>query len=365
MKSGYETCVIFATDGPAIQAFRQSDVTVYTLTHLSWLRRKPLVEFVYDFIREWRRKKRFAELISQVQPDLVYINTSVSIAAAIAAKHSDIPCIWHIRELFSEVGGEMQAPEFLKPTIARFFRYFSSTLVVPANIVSHCMLKQSARCHSIPVHTVPNGIPASFFSENQTSNSTISDVASKNEESLVIGFPGTLRPVKGHFFFLRAIAPILHQRADLRVLITGDGTGTFKREMVELISSLGIREQVRAIGTIEDMPAFYRSCDIICVPSASESFGRTVVEAMASQRPLLASAVGGIKEIIDDRLNGLLFDYGDEEAFRSALTELLENKVMREKLAKAARKKAWEQYREETYKQRLITIIEETLAGAK
>lgn len=360
IEGGYEVRLVFASDGPAVQKFRQIGASVHILPHLSWLRRRPLVKFLFDLAREFRRRRQFVALIDQVQPSIVYVNTAVSLSAAIAAKATSLPCIWHIRELFHNVGGEMKAPAVCIPLARKCFQFFSNTVVVNSSAVGQNMIGND---YAAKVEIVPIGISDHFFSTADSLEATL--VSSVIGNKKVIGFPGTLRPPKGHFFFLRAIAPILHQRGDVEVLITGDGTENFKKEMAALIHHLGITKQVHLVGTVDDMPAFYRRCDIICVPSSSESFGRTVIEAMASQKPLLASAVGGIKEIVDDRVNGLLFDYGDEEAFRSGLTELLDDKALREHLARAARMKAWQQYQEETYQQRLIAILEETLAGAK
>ena len=107
------------------------------------------------------------------------------------------------------------------------------------------------------------------------------------------------------------------------------------------------------------MRPFYRACDVICVPSQSESFGRTVIEAFASNVPVLATRVGGIPEIIDDGVNGLLVSYGDEHALTSRLRELLQNEPLRKQLSARAFEKAKREYHEATYKARICRVVEE------
>jgi len=110
---------------------------------------------------------------------------------------------------------------------------------------------------------------------------------------------------------------------------------------------------------VPDMRCFYRACDLVCVPSRSESFGRTVIEAFAAGVPVVASAVGGICETVDHEATGLLVPFGDVEGLTRQLVRLLEDRPLRETLAARAQQKARACYSETVHVDRIRSVVEE------
>ena len=74
---------------------------------------------------------------------------------------------------------------------------------------------------------------------------------------------------------------------------------------VNRASKLASADRIHFVGWVEDMPAFYRACDMVCIPSRAEPFGRTAIEAFAVGTPVVATAVGGLQEIVEDERTGL------------------------------------------------------------
>jgi D-inositol-3-phosphate glycosyltransferase len=109
------------------------------------------------------------------------------------------------------------------------------------------------------------------------------------------------------------------------------------------------------------MPAFYRACDIVCIPSVAESFGRTVIEAFACGTPVVATAVGGIREIVTHEQTGLLVDYGDEKNLAEAVRLMLERDRLRNEVKANARRRAEALYAEGCYQQRLVGIAQDAV----
>jgi len=168
--------------------------------------------------------------------------------------------------------------------------------------------------------------------------------------------------MKGHPFFFDAVAPLLRERPELRVAVTGEGTDAFTTRLEEQIRDLGIADQVEMLGWVEDMPAFYRACDLVCIPSRAESFGRTAIEAFAAGTPVVATAVGGLQDIVTDEETGLLVPYGDKEALAGAVRRLLGDAGLWEEIAEAARREGEEKYHERVYKERIRTLVAETVS---
>ncbi len=122
-------------------------------------------------------------------------------------------------------------------------------------------------------------------------------------------FVGRLVYRKGPHILIKAFEIIRREYRDAVLIIAGEGS--MKGRLMELIDMLGLRENVAFVGKIsdEELPDLYRSVDLCVIPSLfGESFGIVAIEAMASGTPIIASNSGGLREIITDGYNGLLFE---------------------------------------------------------
>jgi glycosyltransferase involved in cell wall biosynthesis len=355
--AGWETHVAFAFEGPITDRFRAACHRVHVVPHKSWLRTRHLFRFAKYFVQERRNAHSFTNLFLEIEPNLIYINTAVSFAGALAAYRTRLPSVWHLRELFDDVEGEMRAPSVLRPLVRRTFRRYAGRLVANSESVARNMLGASFRNAAI----VPNAVDARFFDE-QRSPLEARRVFGLPEEGYVIGVPGTLRPMKGHPFFLDALANLIRRRSDVIAAIPGGGSPVYKEQLENLVEAKGLGRLVRFLGSLDDMPAFYRACDIACIPSVAEPFGRTVIEAFAVGTPVVASAVGGVRETVEDGRTGLLVPYGDVGRLAGSLERLLEDDALRGELQSNARLEAGRSYRAAVYKERLCTLVDE-LAG--
>ena len=351
-EAGWETIVVFGHEGPMIERYRASSHQVHVIPHKNWIRTNRLLHFIKVASKEFHTAISFEAVIKEHKPDIVYINTSVSFAAAQAARQLGYPVIWHIRELFSDVGGEMKVPFGFKWLIQLIFRTYSTQLVTISKAVSSNMLGKEVK----KVHIVPNAVSTSFFNDVPDRKHARKKF-DLSQNGRIIGVPGTLRPMKGHPFFLHAVAPLLDAHPDLFIAITGDGEDKYVRELKELVDALHIGARTRFLGSIDDMPSFYRACDVVCIPSVAEPFGRTVIEAFATGVPVVATDVGGIKEIVDHEKNGLLIPYGNQEALTTALMRILDDKDLSDRLSTSARQKAESHYHESSYKSRICQIV--------
>lgn len=356
-EAGWDTHVTFAFEGPIIERYRADGHEVRVVPHKSWLRTRHHAYFVRNFLRERAAARRFDEVFAEVQPDLVYVNTCVSLAGVIAARRHRAPCLWHLRELFDDVGGEMRVPFGFKPFVRACIRTRATRLVVNSEAVARNMLGPSAS----PVDVVPNAVNASFF-EHTGDQQTARRKLGLPEQGTLLGVPGTLRPMKGHPFFFNALRDL--GDADLVVAVTGGGTSAYTQELKALTERLGVAAQVRFMGYVEDMRSFYRACDLVCIPSVAEPFGRTVIEAFAAGTPVVATAVGGIRETVVDGHTGMLVAYGDTKALANRLRQVVEDAALRETLRANALAKATEAYHESVYKARICRIAAETCSGA-
>ena len=134
--------------------------------------------------------------------------------------------------------------------------------------------------------------------------------------AIVIGSAGRLAPVKGHASLLRAARVILDHRPDARVLIVG--AGPLHAELLAQASRLGIAGACVFTGARNDAHELIAAMDVFVLPSLAEGIPMALLEAMALGKPVIATAVGGVPEVIQDRVNGMLVAPGDAQALADA-----------------------------------------------
>jgi glycosyltransferase involved in cell wall biosynthesis len=142
-----------------------------------------------------------------------------------------------------------------------------------------------------------------------------------------------LRHDKGVDVLLRAVQPVLQRYASLALVIAGDGP--MRVELEDLATNLGIRRRTLFLGSqgAIEVAGLLRDCELLVVPSRMESFGIVILEAMACKRPVVASAIGGIPEIIDDGVNGILVAPEDSRALQEGVERVLADADLRTALA--------------------------------
>lgn len=153
-------------------------------------------------------------------------------------------------------------------------------------------------------------------------------------DALVVGSVGWLTPIKGHRFFIEAVAKLKPLHARLHAVIVG--SGELHAELAALAAKLGVGTSVRFLGERHDVSDCLGAMDLFVIPSLNEGMCRALVEAMAAGRPVIATRVGGIPAIVKDRQNGLLVPSGDPAALASAMAELLSRPDWAKELAASA-----------------------------
>ena len=154
-----------------------------------------------------------------------------------------------------------------------------------------------------------------------------------------IGLIGRLSRVKGHEIALRACHQLQQQGASFTLCIVGDQPNTSERRALEtLAQSLGLQEAVEWCGVRREIPSLIASMDLLIVPSLyPESFGRSVIEAQAVGRPVIASRIGAMADLIDDGTTGLLVPPGDPAALAQAMIRMMHDPALRARCVTAAR----------------------------
>ena len=148
----------------------------------------------------------------------------------------------------------------------------------------------------------------------------------------VVSLIGRLVLQKGHHDFLTAAVQVLKTLPDARFLVVGDGP--LRPELEELTRSLGIDKVVHFLGHQSDVFGLLAISDVVALPSLNEGLPYVLLEALALSRPVVATPVGGIPEVISHGETGLIVPVRAPEALATAICHLLENPHKAEELSK-------------------------------
>lgn len=163
----------------------------------------------------------------------------------------------------------------------------------------------------------------------------------------VVLCPARLDPQKNHGMLLRAFERVHRELPDAVLLLAGGrqlGSEIYERDLHTLADLIDVDGAVRWLGVRSDMSRLLAACDVVALASDWEGFGLALLEAMAAGRPVVATAVGGVPEVVSDGESGILVAAGDMFGFAKALIRLLHDDATRQRMGTAAARRARETF---------------------
>jgi glycosyltransferase involved in cell wall biosynthesis len=194
------------------------------------------------------------------------------------------------------------------------------------------------------VHTILNGIDFDRVRvpDPEASQRLRGEFGADSANLLLIA--ARIHPEKGYDILLNAM-PMIQRNGGRPSLLLVAGAGPLEAHYREMARSLGIEKHVRFLGFRQDLPALMKAADVFLLPSVAEAFGLVLAEALYLGVPVIASRVGGIPEIIDDGVDGILVPPGNAESLAAAVTSLLAHPERRQALAGAGRDKVVQRFK--------------------
>jgi glycosyltransferase involved in cell wall biosynthesis len=180
-------------------------------------------------------------------------------------------------------------------------------------------------------------------------------------EALLLGVVGPLRNrYKIDEFALRAVAEYIGQHPKTALLVIGDGP--MAAMLIEESLRLGIRDHVIMSGHQEYVTEIIAGLDVSLVMGTLDSFSRVAIESLQVGTPLVATDIGGIREILEDGVNGMLVPYGDTGAFVKALERIVSDQLFRDELVKNGQRTVRERLSVEGYAAQVSAISLEVMS---
>jgi sugar transferase (PEP-CTERM/EpsH1 system associated) len=228
-------------------------------------------------------------------------------------------------------------------------------------------LERVVRVRAERIRQIYNGVNTERFAPPTSAGAAPWPESFASRDMLVIGTVGRMEPVKDPLNLVKAFATLMARepsnRQRLRLVLVGDGP---LRPAVEAaIVEAGLESQVWLAGARHDVPTFLQHFAVFALPSLNEGISNTVLEAMACGVPVVATDVGGNREIIEVGVTGDVCPAGDPQALASALERVVADDALRHAYARAARQRVERQFSLGAMLNNYRALYDELLAGSQ
>lgn len=226
--------------------------------------------------------------------------------------------------------------------IDRLLAMWTDNIVANSNSVKEFTIRQYGGLNLNNFNVVHNGIDLARFSPHLSNRkSKKSELGIENNAPTLV-IVGRLTTQKGHRYLLEALPAIVEKFPKLRLLIVGDDSPfdtSTKEETFQLVDTLRLMENVVFLGERKDVPELLCAADIFVLPSLWEGFGLVIAEAMAAGKPIVASKVDGIPEVVEDGVTGILVPPKEPKALANAILYLLSNPNKAKEMGQAGKER--------------------------
>ena len=272
---------------------------------------------------------KLARFMRENRIDLVHTNSlKADILGGVAAKLARRPLIWHVRDRIED--------DYLPRPVVQIFRLLARTL---PNFIIGNSKATLATLHvgdRIATQDVASGVDLSTFGPSKA-------VDDGNRETLDVGIIGRLCEWKGQHIFLRAAAKIQSEFPSARFKIIGAplfGEEAYAEELRQLSRSLGLENVVDFMGFRSDVRQLIPKLDLVVHASTTgEPLGQVILQGMAAGKPVIATAGGGVLEIVEDGVTGILVPMGDVDGMATAMRRILASADIGGEMGKLGRRR--------------------------
>jgi sugar transferase (PEP-CTERM/EpsH1 system associated) len=283
---------------------------------------------------------RLASIMRAYRPHIVHSRNWGAIEAIPAARLAGVPVAIH-----SEHGYELEMLAGL-PMRRRIFRRAAYTMADAVVAVTRELGDYHARMAWISperIRVIYNGVDTQKFAPRPEARSLLRKQFGLPPNRFIVGTVGRMVPIKDHPTLLRAVEILVQRGVDAHALLVGSGPELDRNKSL-VSASPTLAGRVTFTGASEDVPDLLRTMDAFALPSISEGMSNTLLEAMATGLPVIATSVGGNTEVLEHERSGWLITPRDADASASYLALIASQESLRAQFGAAARKRVVERF---------------------
>ena len=278
------------------------------------------------------------KILKNEKPDVLHLNSSKAGGLGALAGR-----VMNVKKIIFTVHGWAfnENRNIFEKKIIEFLHWITVTLTHITITNSNDLKKQIAHFPLVPkkIFVIHNGIPTMILKDRHEAQEKL---MKNNTEKVWVGTISELHKIKGLTYAIEAIINIIKRNKNIIFIIIGEGEE--KQSLEKLIAKNNLNKNILLLGHIDNAGEYLKAFDILTLTSISESLGYVLLEAGMAGLPVVASNVGGIPEIIDDKKSGLLVPPKNLEEIEKALMYLIENKEKRMQLGNMLKKKVKEEF---------------------
>lgn len=292
-------------------------------------------------LRDYKGYKDLRKLIRDFKPDIVHTHASKAGALGrLAAAHENVPVVVHTfhGHVFRNYFGPLKTKAYIN--VESYLAKRTDGLIAISKS-QHDDLTQVFRiAPASKVNVIPLGFDLQRFQTDMSSKRTAWRAQHGIEEHIkCVGIIGRLAPIKHHEAFLRIAA--MNERDDVRFYIIGDGSERHKLEaLARELELLGAQPKVFFTSWEFEIDKALAGLDVVALTSLNEGTPVSLIEAMAASKPVISMKAGGVEDIVQDGVSGILLEQGDLMGFAAQLDILLNDMVLCGGLAARGRERA-------------------------
>jgi L-malate glycosyltransferase len=328
---GEELATRYIAEGLAARGHEIHVVTSFdkNISHTSTENGVAVHRIVYKtprLVSDYHFQARALLALSGIRPDIVVIEMLyICICGLLVKKMLEIPYV------VCGHGSDVYLPATWDQRLTRKLRAAALETADAITALGPAMQARIRQLWGVKSTIIPNGVYPTRFA--QLNRHEARDVVGLKEEGTFIIYVGALRTVKGVEYLLTAMKSITERDPSVRLLIVGEGA---ERQKLEgLVRNLGLERAVQFTGRVanEDIPYYLSASDLFVLPSLSEGFPITLLEAMASGLPIVATNVGDISTFVENNVNGFLVEPGRASEIAERVLQLLQDRRLNEYMA--------------------------------
>ena len=311
-----------------------------------------------DFVADARAVRALGQLMRRRRPDIVHTHTTTAGGLGrIAARRAKVPITVHTFHGHVLSGYLSRAQTRALATAERFLARRTDVLVSVSERVRDDLLSLGIGRPS-QWRVVPLGLELGDLLSGPAPAAEARRALELPGEAPLVGIVGRLAAIKDHPTFLAMAASVAHRHPEAHFVVAGDGA---LRPAMESSAKEMLGDRVHFLGWATDLPALYGALDVVVLTSRNEGTPVALIEAAAAGRPVVATAVGGVPEVVKDGQTGFLRPAGDAEGLAGKVGMLLEHPEAGRALGLAGREWVRSRYSAERLVEDLASLYEELL----